>query len=98
MAFQLGDVRGTKTAAEARHSNKDRPHNMLEKSQNASNSATRATWDRMHQPCECPTCCHFSDILGQCHPTTKHECEQEQRMLNDDIHEQIAQDADQPSY
>jgi hypothetical protein len=72
MAFQLGDVRGAKTSGEARHGYKQRPVNMLERSQNVPNEKTRASWDRMYKPdqCNAKDCEEYSDILGKClHPS-----------------------------
>jgi hypothetical protein len=79
MAFQSGDIRGTKTAEEAKHAHKDRPYNMLERSQNAATDASRASWDRMFGDTECESCEHYSEILGQCHPTVKNGCKAEQQ-------------------
>jgi hypothetical protein len=78
MAFESGDVRGATTPKDKDHAWKKRPMNMLERSQNAASENSRASWDRMFGEYECLTCEHYSEILGQCHPTTKHECEQEQ--------------------
>ena len=66
MAFQSGDVRGTKTAAEARHAHKARPFNMLERSQAVPNDETRATYDHMYKPTKCDDCGQWSDELGKC--------------------------------
>ncbi len=66
MAFQSGDVRGTKTAAEAKHAHKNRPYNMLERSQNVPNDKTRESWDRMFKPRLCCNCNTWSDVLGKC--------------------------------
>ena len=66
MAFSAGDIRSDNKA-----------YNLLERSQNSSNNATRASWDRMFLNHECKDCDKFSEILGQCHPTTKSACEDE---------------------
>ncbi len=66
MAFQSGDVRGTKTAVEAKHAHKQRPYNMLERSQNVPNNKTRVSWDRMFLHPSCPKCPEYSSIIGKC--------------------------------
>jgi hypothetical protein len=79
MAFESGDVRGAQTPADKDYAYKKRPTNMLERSQNAASDNSRASWDRMFLYYPCTQCEHYSEILGGCHPTTKHECEQEQQ-------------------
>jgi hypothetical protein len=68
MVFELHDNVGTKTKADKQIAYKQRPMNLLDKSQNAMNDKAREGWDVAFKRLNpaCLECEHWSDITDKC--------------------------------